>query len=143
MKREKYDPELIIEKQMKGVKFKKTRISIKIRSYQPGQEYEWGSDPGFSLADWGYHKCVTVEGRSDFHYKITHIPSGQFAFKVDSAKEARELTYRLFLMPITWDGTGEAPADFKNMGGDIIQEFLDRTPIKVRKSDGTIIDAWA
>ena len=121
MKREKFDPELIIDREMKGIKFKKTKIPMVFNSRLPGQQFEYRYTDGYSLADWGYHK---KDG-----YTITHIPSGKKVYITHTAKQARELVYRLFLMPILWDGSGEMPTDFGIGAKKQIEAFENREPI--------------
>ena len=122
MKRQPQDPELIIDRQMKGVKFKRTRIPTIHLSDQPGQKFEYRYTDGYSLADWGYHK---KDG-----YTITHIPSGKKAYITHTAKQARELVYRFYLMPTLWDGEGEIPAEFVTQGYKALDDYTKRKPIR-------------
>lgn len=126
MKKEKFDPELIIDREMKGVKFKRTKIPMKFESDDPGQLYEYRHANGYSLADWGYHKEVYPK---TYEYVITHIPSGMKAYVVNTANQARELVYRLFIMPVLWNGEGEMPNDFGIEAMKRIEAFRNRESI--------------
>ena len=126
MKREKFDPELIIDREMKGIKFKRTKIPMKFESNIPDQLYEYRYADGYSMMDWGYHKEVYSK---TYEYVITHIPSGMKAYAVNTTKQARELVYRLAIMPIYWNGEGEMPDDFGDAAKDRIEAFRNREPI--------------
>ena len=65
----------------------------------------------FVSGDWAYHRAV---GLQYGYYTVTHVPTGMSVGHYRCLSDARLTTIALSKIPTVWNGTGDAPSEFKH-----------------------------
>ena len=83
----------------------------------------------FAFGDYAYHNGAYPSNADK--YTVTHIPTGKAIANINY-REARELTYRLFLLPIKIVGTdanSEGNKKYKKAVKKVFDQLKNREPI--------------